>query len=210
MSIDRVNISNQGIDRAQGTQPNELVRNSGKDRQVPSGSDSVALSSKAKELDRLANAIDQSRLDVELRALRLDPEKALHGVVEVIGITDCESRPGPSCENGRAQVIFFLDIGSVRYEDALHDLTFGVLLVLEELAQDVLRVLAGGFYILGVLDTSGLPTPAHRLTKLRAFQQLQHRCRHSFDIMRLVKKAIVFVNDRLAGSVHVRRHDRTR
>ena len=65
MSIDRVNISNQGIDRAQGTQPNELERNAGKDkdRNVPAGSDSVALSSKAKELDRLANAVDQSRAE---------------------------------------------------------------------------------------------------------------------------------------------------
>ena len=63
MSIDRVNISNAGIDRAQGTQPNDPTRNSGKDRNVPAGSDSVALSSKAKELDRLANAIDQSRAE---------------------------------------------------------------------------------------------------------------------------------------------------
>jgi flagellar biosynthesis anti-sigma factor FlgM len=63
MSIDRVNISNQGIDRAQATQPNELVRNAGKDRQAPASSDSVALSSKAKELDQLANSIDQSRTE---------------------------------------------------------------------------------------------------------------------------------------------------
>ena len=63
MSIDRVNISNQGIDRAQGTQGNELVRNAGKDRQAPAGSDSVALSSKAKEMDRLANDVDQSRTE---------------------------------------------------------------------------------------------------------------------------------------------------
>ena len=63
MSIDRVNISNAGIDRAQGTQPNDPTHNSGKDRNVPAGSDSVALSSKAKELDRLANAIDQSRAE---------------------------------------------------------------------------------------------------------------------------------------------------
>jgi flagellar biosynthesis anti-sigma factor FlgM len=63
MSIDRVNISNQGIDRAQATQPNELVRNSGKNRQVSSSSDSVALSSKAKEMDRLASTIDQSRTE---------------------------------------------------------------------------------------------------------------------------------------------------
>jgi flagellar biosynthesis anti-sigma factor FlgM len=64
MSIDRVNISNQGIDRAQSTQPSELVRNvPGKDREVSAGSDSVALSSQAKELDRLANIIDQSRTE---------------------------------------------------------------------------------------------------------------------------------------------------
>jgi len=63
MSIDRVNISNQGIDRAQATQPNELVRNAGKDRQAPAGSDSVALSSKAKELDQLASSFDQSRTE---------------------------------------------------------------------------------------------------------------------------------------------------
>ena len=64
MSIDRVNISNQGIDRAQTTQPNELVRNAGsKDRQVSTGSDSVSLSSKAKELDQLASTVDQSRAE---------------------------------------------------------------------------------------------------------------------------------------------------
>ena len=63
MSIDRVNISNQGIDRAQATQPNDLVRNAGKGGKVPSSSDSVALSSKAKELDQLANSIDQSRTE---------------------------------------------------------------------------------------------------------------------------------------------------
>jgi flagellar biosynthesis anti-sigma factor FlgM len=64
MSIDRVNISNAGIDRSQATQPNELVRNSGKDRQqVPTGSDSVELSSKAGEMNRLANTVDQSRTE---------------------------------------------------------------------------------------------------------------------------------------------------
>jgi flagellar biosynthesis anti-sigma factor FlgM len=64
MSIDRVNISNQGIDRSQTAQSNELTRSAGKDRQVPAtGSDSVALSSKANELKRLASTIDQSRTD---------------------------------------------------------------------------------------------------------------------------------------------------
>ena len=62
MSIDRVNISNQGIDRSQATQPNELVRQSGKDRQqVSPGADSVAVSSKAAELNKLANTVEQSR-----------------------------------------------------------------------------------------------------------------------------------------------------
>jgi flagellar biosynthesis anti-sigma factor FlgM len=63
MSIDRVNISNQGIDRSQTAQPGELARNAGKDRQVPAGADSVALSSKANELSRLANNIEHSRAD---------------------------------------------------------------------------------------------------------------------------------------------------
>jgi len=64
MSIDRVNISNQGIDRSQATQQSESVRSSGKDRQVPAaGSDSVALSSKAAELNKLANTVEQSRTD---------------------------------------------------------------------------------------------------------------------------------------------------
>ncbi|PYS29180.1 MAG: flagellar biosynthesis anti-sigma factor FlgM [Acidobacteria bacterium] len=61
--IDRVNISNQGIDRPQATQGNELVRNPGKDRQVSSGSDSVALSSKAKEMDQLSGTIEESRTE---------------------------------------------------------------------------------------------------------------------------------------------------
>ena len=62
MSIDRVNISNQGIDRSQATQPNELVRKAGKDtKQVSPGTDSVAVSSKAAELNKLANTVEQSR-----------------------------------------------------------------------------------------------------------------------------------------------------
>ena len=63
MSIDRINISNQSIDRAQTSQTNELARNSEKDRQVPTGSDSLALSSKAKELDQLANTVEESRTE---------------------------------------------------------------------------------------------------------------------------------------------------
>ena len=63
MSIDRVNISKHGLDRSQAAQPNELTRSAGKDRQVPAGSDSVALSSKASELNRLANTIEKSRAE---------------------------------------------------------------------------------------------------------------------------------------------------
>jgi negative regulator of flagellin synthesis FlgM len=65
MSIDRVNISNQGIDRSSATQQaTELARNSSsKNRQVPEGSDSVALSSKAAELNKLSGTVEQSRTE---------------------------------------------------------------------------------------------------------------------------------------------------
>ena len=63
MSIDRVNISSQGIDRAQATQNTELVRNAQKHRQVSSGSDSLALSSQAKEMDRLASSVEDARAE---------------------------------------------------------------------------------------------------------------------------------------------------
>ena len=56
MSIDRVNIGNQGIDRSQATQANELVRNAGKDRQASTSSDSIDLSSRAKEMDQIGRA----------------------------------------------------------------------------------------------------------------------------------------------------------
>jgi flagellar biosynthesis anti-sigma factor FlgM len=63
MDVDRISISNQGIDRAQSTQPSELTPSSDKDPHAPTGSDSVALSSKAKELDQLANAVVQPRAE---------------------------------------------------------------------------------------------------------------------------------------------------
>jgi flagellar biosynthesis anti-sigma factor FlgM len=63
MSIDRVNISNRGIEQAQKTPGTEAVRNTEKDRKVSSGSDSVSLSSKAKEMERLANTVEDSRAD---------------------------------------------------------------------------------------------------------------------------------------------------
>ena len=61
MSIDRVNISNQGIDRSQATQQTEQTRNAGKDRKVQAGTDSVALSSKAAEMNRLSKTVEDSR-----------------------------------------------------------------------------------------------------------------------------------------------------
>jgi negative regulator of flagellin synthesis FlgM len=79
MSIDRVNISNQGIDRSSATQQNELVRGGGKDRQVSAGSDSVALSSKAAELNKLANTVDQSRAD-RLNQVRAQLESGTYKV----------------------------------------------------------------------------------------------------------------------------------
>ena len=63
MSIDRVNISNSGIDRSQAAKATEPARHTEKSRQVSTGSDSVALSTKAKEMDRLANSVEQSRAD---------------------------------------------------------------------------------------------------------------------------------------------------
>jgi negative regulator of flagellin synthesis FlgM len=79
MSIDRVNISNQGIDRSSATQQNELTRSGGKDRQVSAGSDSVALSSKAAELNKLANTVDQSRAD-RLNQVRAQLESGTYKV----------------------------------------------------------------------------------------------------------------------------------
>jgi flagellar biosynthesis anti-sigma factor FlgM len=64
MNIDRVNISNNGIDRSQGTQTAEPARAaSGKDRQTVAGLDSVGLSSRANEFNLLSNLIGQSRAD---------------------------------------------------------------------------------------------------------------------------------------------------
>ena len=70
MSIDRVNISNQGIDRSQATQQAEQTRNAGKDRKVQARTDSVALSSKAAEMNKLAKTVEDSRSE------RLDKVRA--------------------------------------------------------------------------------------------------------------------------------------
>jgi hypothetical protein len=64
MNIDRVNISNNGIARSQGTQVAEPARTTtGKDRQIDAGLDSFAMSSRANELNLLSNVIVQSRAD---------------------------------------------------------------------------------------------------------------------------------------------------
>jgi flagellar biosynthesis anti-sigma factor FlgM len=64
MSIDRVNISNQGIDRSPQTQGTEQVRNTSKDAKVSSSaSDAVTLSSKAKDIERLSTSLEESRAE---------------------------------------------------------------------------------------------------------------------------------------------------
>jgi flagellar biosynthesis anti-sigma factor FlgM len=80
MSIDRVNISNQGIDRSQAAQQADLTGNALKNQKVSgSGSDSVELSSKAAELNRLANTVDQSRAD-RLSQVRAELEAGTYQV----------------------------------------------------------------------------------------------------------------------------------
>jgi flagellar biosynthesis anti-sigma factor FlgM len=64
MSIDRVSISNQGLDRSQQSQGTEQVRNTskdGKDAKVSFTSDAVTLSSKAKDIERLSTSVEESR-----------------------------------------------------------------------------------------------------------------------------------------------------
>lgn len=63
MSIDRVSIGNQGIDRSQQTQGTEQVRNTSKDSKVSSASDAVTLSSKAKDIERLSTSLEESRAE---------------------------------------------------------------------------------------------------------------------------------------------------
>jgi len=79
MSIDRVNISNQGIDRSQATPQTESTQSSGKDRKVSGGSDSAAFSSKAAEMNKLASKIDQSRTD-RLNKVRGELEAGTYNV----------------------------------------------------------------------------------------------------------------------------------
>ena len=68
--------------------------------------------------------------------------------------------------NGGAQVVFLLDVGGVGHQHALDYLAPGVLLVLEEPAQDIFGVAAGGLYVLRVLDAPGFAAPAHHHLRL--------------------------------------------
>jgi len=79
MNIDKVNISNQGIDRSQAAQPADATRSAGNNRQVPAGSDSVALSNKAQELRRLSNNIEESRAQ-RLEEVRAELEAGTYQV----------------------------------------------------------------------------------------------------------------------------------
>lgn len=63
MSIDRVNISNTGIDRSQSSQLGESARSAEKDRPLSAESDSIALSLQASELNRLSKIVDESRAE---------------------------------------------------------------------------------------------------------------------------------------------------
>ncbi len=62
MSIDRINISNRGIDPSQALQGSESVNNAQKSRST-SKSDSLSLSSIAKDIDRFASTLEQSRVE---------------------------------------------------------------------------------------------------------------------------------------------------
>ena len=79
MSIDRVNISNQGIDRSQAAQQTESTRIAGKGKKGSGGSDSVAVSSKATEINRLSSQIDQSRTE-RFNKVRADLETGSYKV----------------------------------------------------------------------------------------------------------------------------------
>ncbi|HEY2382967.1 MAG TPA: flagellar biosynthesis anti-sigma factor FlgM [Terriglobia bacterium] len=67
MNIDRINISSQGIDRSQIAQKADLTRtnstNSTNQTGATGDSDSVAVSSKAAEMNRLANSVNQARTE---------------------------------------------------------------------------------------------------------------------------------------------------
>ena len=59
MNIDRISINNRGIDRLPSTQGADQVRG-GEKASSSAAQDSIALSSRAREMDRLANMVEQS------------------------------------------------------------------------------------------------------------------------------------------------------
>ena len=62
MSIDRVNISNAGIDRSQYVQGKDPVQAIHKEQASSSArQDSIELSSTAREMDRITDLVDQGR-----------------------------------------------------------------------------------------------------------------------------------------------------
>ena len=87
---DRVNISNQGIDRSQTAQANESARSAGKDRAITAGTDSVALSSQANELNRLghnielsrANRLDQVRAEIQSGAYQVSADDLAQKLID--------------------------------------------------------------------------------------------------------------------------------
>ena len=61
MSIDKISISNRGgLDRAESLQGLDTTRNNGRER-TGAKDDSISLSSKAKDLDRVAGNVEQFR-----------------------------------------------------------------------------------------------------------------------------------------------------
>lgn len=80
MSIDRVNISNQGIDRSQTAPQADLTRtNSNSQTSSTGGSDSFAVSSKAAEMNRLSNTVNESRTE-RLNQVRAQLESGTYNV----------------------------------------------------------------------------------------------------------------------------------
>jgi flagellar biosynthesis anti-sigma factor FlgM len=63
MSIDRVNISNNAIDRALQSHGTDEARPAEQPQRSSTATDAISLSAAAKDADRLANLVEQSRSD---------------------------------------------------------------------------------------------------------------------------------------------------
>ena len=62
MNIDRVRIGSSAIDGAQRSESSDGARKSGHGRSA-AGGDAISLSTTAKDVERLSNRIEQSRMD---------------------------------------------------------------------------------------------------------------------------------------------------